>query len=209
MMNPCMAVQGAACTGPERQEPLHLAAFDADRLLTRRLASGARGAGNAALFPLVLLREKIDRRPTIRSLSALKPDSLGPKVAILCHYDRAGRLRDDFRHYILELSHAGFAVILASNSRHLDPQAQEFADRHCAGVMLRRNVGFDFAAWKDAIGAHDLPRPGTTLLLLANDSLYGPSARSGRCSRKQIFPRPTSGRSPIAGRSAITCSPTS
>jgi Rhamnan synthesis protein F len=143
-------------------------------LFARRLASWARSAANIALFPLVLLRAKLDRRPTIRSVSPLKPNAVGPKLAILCHYDRAGRLREDLRHYIRELLRAGFAIILASNSSRLDPAAREFADRHCAGVMLRRNVGFDFAAWKDALLAYDLPRPETTLLLLANDSLYGP-----------------------------------
>ena len=142
--------------------------------LARYLASRTRGVGNLALLPLVLLREKLDRRPTIRFLSPIKTNEVGPKLAILCHFDRAGRLREDLRHYILELSQAGFAIILASNSSRLDPAAQEFADRHCAGLILRRNVGFDFAAWKDALSAYDLPRPDTTLLLLANDSLYGP-----------------------------------
>ena len=142
--------------------------------LLRRLLLWLRSAGNLTLFSLALLRDILDRRPTIRSLSTLQEKSLGPKIAILCHFDRAGRLREDLRHYIRELARVDFTVILVSNSPRLDSAAEAFAAQHCAGVVRRRNVGFDFGAWKDALAACDLPRPETTLLLLANDSLYGP-----------------------------------
>jgi len=140
----------------------------------RRLRVQAISAGRWTLLPLVLLQARLISRSTIRSVSPLRSGLLGPKLAILCHFDRAGRLREDLRHYIAELNRGGFAVILASNSPRLDPAARAFLDRHCAGVILRRNVGFDFAAWKDALHAYDLPRAETSLLLLGNDSLYGP-----------------------------------
>jgi hypothetical protein len=142
--------------------------------LARRLASGLRNAFDAALLPVGLLLARLDRRPTIRAASPIRQDLLGPKVALFCHFDRAGRIRDDLRHYLAELGRCGFSVVFVSNSRRLQPAEIIFLQKHCAGVITRRNAGFDFSAWKDALLAAGLPRPDTTTLLLANDSVYGP-----------------------------------
>jgi hypothetical protein len=40
--------------------------------------------------------------------------------------------------------------------------------------MIRRNIGYDFGAWSDAIDHFGLPRAGTQELILANDSVFGP-----------------------------------
>ncbi len=50
----------------------------------------------------------------------------------------------------------------------------DFLGKHCAGVIIRRNAGFDFSAWRDALLAYGLPRPDTAMLVLVNDSVYGP-----------------------------------
>jgi hypothetical protein len=41
-------------------------------------------------------------------------------------------------------------------------------------VIIRRNVGYDFAAWRDALAVTALPKAETRLLVLVNDSMYGP-----------------------------------
>lgn len=102
------------------------------------------------------------------------PISLGPRVALVCHYDPAGRLRDDLLRYLHELAETGHSVLLVSNSGALQPRALAAARAVCAGVLVRRNVGRDFCAWRDAMERCGLPRPDTRQILLANDSVYGP-----------------------------------
>ena len=116
----------------------------------------------------------LDRRPTIRSVSPLREERLGPKIVLFCHFDRAGRIRADLRLYLKALTHSGLGIIFVSNAPRLPPEEMLFLRDHCAGVVMRRNAGFDFSAWKDALLAYGLPRPETSLLILANDSVYGP-----------------------------------
>jgi lipopolysaccharide biosynthesis protein len=44
----------------------------------------------------------------------------------------------------------------------------------CAGILIRRNIGYDFAAWREGLDYLKLPRGNTDMLLIANDSVYGP-----------------------------------
>ncbi len=138
------------------------------------LRPALRDALDAMLVPLGMAWAWIDRRPTIRSATPIRETMLGPKVVLFCHYDRAGRIREDLRHYLAELARAGFGIVFVSNAPRLQPAEMIFLQEHCAGVVLRRNAGFDFGAWKDALSAYALPRPETEMLVLVNDSVYGP-----------------------------------
>jgi hypothetical protein len=103
------------------------------------------------------------------------PDAaLGPRVAIIVHYDRRGRVRPGLLRYIAELREAGCDVIVVSNAGHLAASCFAALQACCSAVLVRRNVGYDFGAWQEAMACFGLPRPGTELLILANDSVYGP-----------------------------------
>jgi hypothetical protein len=143
--------------------------------MARRGLPALRHGLDAALLLFALLLARFDRRPTLRSVSPIRGGVLGPKVAVFCHFDRAGRIREDVRHYLAELLRCGFSIVFVSNSRTLQPRDMAFVQNHCSIVIMRRNAGFDFGAWKDALGACGLPRSDTTVLLLANDSVYGPT----------------------------------
>jgi hypothetical protein len=99
---------------------------------------------------------------------------LGQRIVIFCHFDRSGTVRDHILHYVRSLSAAGFSVAFVTNSGQLRPDALEEVKSLCAAVLIRRNVGYDFGAWRDAIEQLGLPRPNTEILLLVNDSVYGP-----------------------------------
>jgi lipopolysaccharide biosynthesis protein len=99
---------------------------------------------------------------------------LGAHVALFCHFDPGGAVRADVLHYLRELSAAGFSVVIVSNSGHLQPHAMAALRSVCASVLVRRNSGRDFAAWREALEHLALPRPETKRLLLANDSVHGP-----------------------------------
>ena len=95
------------------------------------------------------------------------------KVAVLTHYDSSGRVHEFLVFYIKALRRAGFEIVLASNSPFLDIRDLTRMLPLCGLVLLRRNIGYDFGAYKDALAAlGDLSR--FDQVLLANDSVYGP-----------------------------------
>jgi lipopolysaccharide biosynthesis protein len=102
--------------------------------------------------------------------------SLGPDVALFCHFDPAGAVRQNVLHYLAALRSSGFSVVAVSNSGWLEPAGLAALRDACAAVLLRRNRGWDFAAWREAMERLGLPRPETRRVLLANDSVYGPLA---------------------------------
>ena len=99
---------------------------------------------------------------------------LGPKVCVYVHWDGGGEVRKHVLHQVRSLVDAGVSVLFVTNSGHLRPAAMAAVQALCAGVLVRRNVGYDFGAWREGFEQLALPRPDTTMVLMANDSVYGP-----------------------------------
>lgn len=100
--------------------------------------------------------------------------ALGPKIVLFLHWDSAGKVREALFHYIGELAETGRSVVFITNSGCLDPVAETRLAALCAGIMVRRNIGYDFGGWRDAIETLDLPRADTQEIIIANDSVFGP-----------------------------------
>jgi lipopolysaccharide biosynthesis protein len=95
------------------------------------------------------------------------------RVVVLVHYSRRGAFLRYFRYMVEQFDRSGFAVIIVSNSPKLDVEALQSLLPHCALVLHRRNIGYDFGAWRDGI----LEIPDLTALqqlLITNDSVFGP-----------------------------------
>jgi hypothetical protein len=105
------------------------------------------------------------------------PEHLGPRAVLFSHFDRHGHIRDHTRAYVDALRSEGLDVVFVSNSQRLAPLDLAWVRTRAARIMVRRNLGYDFAAWRDAMAACGLPAANTTLLVLANDSVYGPWGR--------------------------------
>jgi hypothetical protein len=101
-------------------------------------------------------------------------DPIGPRVVIFSHFDRHARIRTHTRAYIDALSAEGLDVVFVSNAARLTPPDLAWVRERAVRIVIRRNLGYDFAAWRDAMAACGLPATNTSLLLLANDSVYGP-----------------------------------
>ena len=101
---------------------------------------------------------------------------LGKKVALFVHFDAAGRVAPATRAFITSLNDAGLDVVFVTNSESILDEAKGFLKRHCAGMIIRRNIGYDFGAWRDALDTLGLPRAETRAIFLVNDSVYGPFA---------------------------------
>ncbi len=99
---------------------------------------------------------------------------LGPKVCVFVHWDGAGDVRDHVVHHVRSLAQAGLSVVFVTNSGFLRPAAMAALQQLCAGVLVRANVGYDFGAWREGFEVLQLPRPDTEMVVMANDSVYGP-----------------------------------
>jgi len=100
--------------------------------------------------------------------------TLGPKVCVFVHWDGAGDVRDHVVHHVRSLAQAGLSVVFVTNSGFLRPAAMGVLQQLCAGVLVRANVGYDFGAWREGFEVLQLPRPDTEMVVMANDSVYGP-----------------------------------
>lgn len=101
----------------------------------------------------------------------VKPFTLpaGGEVALFVTHSRSGKIKPNVLPYVRALKDAGLAVFLvATVDRPVDLPA-ELLDLVDA-AMVRRNAGYDFAAWAHALKLH--PRLfGASTLYLVNDSV--------------------------------------
>lgn len=126
---------------------------------------------------LPMLGHEIVRRRSPQQAVLRWPEGeipLGPKVCVFVHWDGGGEVRDHVMHQVRSLAAAGLSIMFVTNSGKLRPDALEALKLVCAGVLIRRNVGYDFGAWREGFEQLNLPRANTTLVAMANDSVYGP-----------------------------------
>jgi len=101
---------------------------------------------------------------------------LGRRCCVFVHFDAQGVVRAHTRDYLLALRDAGFGVIFVTNAGRLEPESAKWLAGHCTLILIRRNRGYDFGAYRDGIIAFFEEKVAAEMLLLANDSLYGPLA---------------------------------
>ncbi len=100
--------------------------------------------------------------------------TLGARVALFVHFDGRGAVQPYVRQYLAALQDIGCSVLFVSNAEKLQPEAMEAIKPLCAGILVRRNIGYDFGAMRDGMEHFGLPRANTDMLIIANDSVYGP-----------------------------------
>ncbi|MDD2876523.1 MAG: rhamnan synthesis F family protein [Acidiphilium sp.] len=99
---------------------------------------------------------------------------LQPKVVLFLHWDHGGRVREALFTYIAQLAESGRSVVFITNAGKIEPNAEARLLTLCAGVLIRRNVGYDFGGWRDAIETLNLPQAETEEIIIVNDSVFGP-----------------------------------
>lgn len=114
------------------------------------------------------------RRLVLDSRDGEQP--LGARVCVFVHFDRRGVIRAHTRRYLEALAAQGLSLVFVTNSGALEAESLAFLTPRCARILIRRNRGYDFGAYRDAILELD-PAPGRyAQLVIANDSVYGPIA---------------------------------
>jgi hypothetical protein len=99
---------------------------------------------------------------------------LGDKVALFVHFDAGGQVVPAARDFIARLASTGLTVVFVTNSEQIQDEDKGFLKQHCSAILIRRNIGYDFGAWRDALDTLGLPRAETKAIYLVNDSVYGP-----------------------------------
>ena len=107
------------------------------------------------------------------------PVKCGPRVVVFVHFDRYGEVRPYVLHYLNALRDAGVSILFVSNSGKLKPLAIESLKPLCIGIIVRRNIGYDFGAWREGLEYLKGSLDRLEWLAIANDSLYGPLAPLG------------------------------
>lgn len=102
------------------------------------------------------------------------PDTAGRWQNNLClfaHYDVQGRVADYVLHYLKEIRAAGFDIVFVSTSALAQEEVEKLSPL-AVDIIIRENTGHDFGSWMEAFKRHKGSPAG--LLLLCNDSVYGP-----------------------------------
>ena len=99
---------------------------------------------------------------------------LGRRVAVFVHYDPDGKVQPFVLAYLQALRDLAIETVFVTNSGKLTAEAKAALRPLCAAVLIRRNIGYDFGAMRDGLD-HVGAKPETIdLLLVLNDSVYGP-----------------------------------
>jgi len=111
----------------------------------------------------------------LRRFAGEDPMARARRVAIYAHYDPVGAVHDYHLEALRALRSAGFRITLVSNAERFGPAAAARVAPLVREVLVRRNLGHDFGAWREGLRAlGDLG--DCRQLVLCNDSVYGPFA---------------------------------
>lgn len=102
-------------------------------------------------------------------------------LCVFVHFDRDNIIDDYVLYYLESLNAAGMEIIFCTTAERVPESEIEKLRPLCRSVIVRRNVGYDFASYRTGLQeAGDLSRYDS--VILANDSVYGPL-----CDLKDIF----------------------
>jgi len=94
-------------------------------------------------------------------------------VCLFAHFDPTGRLGTHVRHYLQQIQHCGFDIVMAVSGHETVPEEiAAFCAASGITAVGRPNGGLDFGAWQHLMRAGFAEN--ATTILLANDSVFGP-----------------------------------
>lgn len=100
-------------------------------------------------------------------------------LCVFAHFDRDNIVDDYVVYYLRALNEAGAEIIFCSTAEQLSDAEIRKVKPYCRVVIVRRNIGYDFASYRVGLSnAGDLS--SYEQLILANDSAYGPIRNLGK-----------------------------
>jgi lipopolysaccharide biosynthesis protein len=146
-----------------------------NRTLLRFIRNASLLLATKAILGLQLTLGHVRRlRSQIRSSSdGADPIKSSADHAVYVHYDADGVIHDYVFEQLKQLVLANFRVTFVSNAPSISERDLESIRPYCRILILRRNVGYDFGAYKDGLASIDSLADCRSLLIM-NDSVYGP-----------------------------------
>ena len=96
------------------------------------------------------------------------------RILIFVHYNRQNDVAGYVLYWLEHLKPIFSRIIFVSNSK-LGYAEKENLELFCDEILERKNEGFDFGAWKEAIFTESLEQLSTyDSLTLMNDTCFGP-----------------------------------
>jgi lipopolysaccharide biosynthesis protein len=93
------------------------------------------------------------------------------RVAIYAHWDGRNEVKRYVEYYVRRLREECDEVIFVSTSQLAEAEVDKVRP-WCTQILLKENIGYDFAMWRDVILGLDLTELDE--LLLTNSSVFGP-----------------------------------
>ncbi len=115
------------------------------------------------------------------------PVQCGERVVVFVHFDKKGEVRPYVLEYLRALRAAETSILFVSNSGKLQPEAIESLKPLCMGIIVRRNRGYDFGAWREGLAYLKGSLDQLHWLAIVNDSVYGPLTPLGPLLARMDF----------------------
>lgn len=111
---------------------------------------------------------------TDAEIYCLKEPFFRREAALFVTHSPNGRVKPHLRHYLESLKRQNIDVVLIVAADAEFTESDPDLLNAVAGVFVRRNMGYDFAAWAHVLRLHP-ELHGVSILYLLNDSLIGPT----------------------------------
>ena len=95
------------------------------------------------------------------------------KIALFSHYDAENEIKPYVTYYLESLSKLA-DIIFVSTAEGLTQEQLDAIEPYCKDIIVKKNVGYDFGAWKSGIDYLGQTLESYETLILCNDSAFGP-----------------------------------
>ena len=94
-------------------------------------------------------------------------------VSIFSHFDAQNEVKDDVLFYLKMLSKIS-DIVFVSTAEELSSDEIASIEPYCKDIIVKKNIGYDFGAWKTGLDYLGESLAEYDSLILCNDSVYGP-----------------------------------
>lgn len=94
-------------------------------------------------------------------------------ISIFSHFDDNNEIKEDVIFYIKALSKIS-DIIFVSTAEGLSSHEIQSIEPYCRDIIVKKNIGYDFGAWKTGLKHLGTALDAYERLILCNDSVYGP-----------------------------------
>ena len=95
------------------------------------------------------------------------------RMCLFSHYDKENKISEYVIFYLKELSKIA-DIIFISTAEKLTSQEIDKVSSICRGILIKKNYGYDFGAWKSGLKVLAGEIDDYEELILCNDSVFGP-----------------------------------